>query len=116
MDDLLVQSAQDGRADALVAPVRVEREGEEMGVGTAHPGHYRADQHSGRGHGCDRRLVLVESFDNVAPAVGRTGGGTGQVDEPDHILDGQRRVTVVEGEGTPGGGHRSTPLSVRDPC
>ena len=71
MDNFLIQSAEKGRADALVAPVRMESESEQVGVGTAHSGHHCANQDSRRRHGCDRWLMLVEGLDDVASAVGR---------------------------------------------
>ncbi len=49
-------------------------------------------------------LVLVERLDHVAPAVGGAGGRTGQVDQPDDLLEGDRP------------GRRSSRVSARHWC
>ena len=105
MDDLLVQLAEQRRADSLPAPLGMERQRHQMRVGTAHAGDDSTDDRAGR-DGDHRRLVFVEGLDHIAPAVGGAGGRAGQIDEADDLFEGYGRVTVVEGECSPVAVHR----------
>ena len=100
MDDLLVELAQQSRPDAAAAPLGMEGEGQDVSVGTGHPGHHGTDEFAGGGEGHHGRLVLVEGLHDVTPAVGGTGGGARQVDEAHHLLDRRRPGHARRGSST----------------
>ena len=109
-DALLIEASQQGRSDALAPPVRVEGEGEEMRVRTAHPGHHCAHQLAARRDRHDGGLVLMQRFHDVAASIGGTGGDAGHVDERHDVIDRGHGVTVAQGVDLPTGGQESVLL------
>ena len=108
MDHLLVELAQQGRSDAPVAPLRVERQGQQVCIAAGHTGDRRADQLARR-QSHRSGLLLVERLDNVAAAVGGGHRRPGQIDQADDLLNGGKGVAMIKREDTPAGRHRVVP-------
>ena len=87
MNDLLVQTPQEGRAHAHMAPFRVKRKGQEMGVWTADSGYGDTDQLAGSRDRHDCGLALMEGLDHVGATVGGTRGRPSCVHQIHHVFE-----------------------------
>jgi hypothetical protein len=70
MDDLLVKGAEQRGAYPSPAPLRVESQDHEVGVGAANASNCHSHQSPGRRQRRGGRLVLVQGLYNVASPVG----------------------------------------------
>src|SRR5579863_1866019 len=75
-----------------------------MGVGARHAGDGGPDQ-STRRHGYGGGLMLLESLDHVAAAVGGSRGRAGSIDQANDVLWRGDRIPMIDGKNPPAGGH-----------
>ena len=112
VNDQLVQFAQQSGADSLVTPTGMQGKGQQIGVVSCRPSHCCAHEEGASatrgGDGHRGRLMFIESFDDVAAAIGDRDRCTREVDQLDDRLQRGHRIPMVQREDTPPvGGHDS---------
>ena len=106
VDDLLVESAQEGGSDAEVAPIGMNGQREEVGIRSTHQGDRGTDELARWRDRDDRWSVVVKRFNDVAPIVGSARRRARDVDEPNDLLGWNGGITTIERYNSPSGGHQ----------